>query len=170
MSERVDQIVAEFERRNAEAIEFISRLNESELTAPCDDPAGTTVGDTVAHLAHGVAPALQWVSVTLTGATDESTAAADGGHSHGHSDSHGDLVGEAVRQLRHWDQTMTSMLRELTDERLDSVPPAAEGITDGNTPLGQILTFLSAHLTEHLEFMKNALAARANNTSPQEAQ
>jgi hypothetical protein len=182
MSKRTDDLLVRADQLNSQTIEFVSKLTDPDLAAPCEDPECPTVGDVVMHLAEGSQQLIGWAAGALQGKPGGAPVAPGpgNGHSHGpeghshgpagHSHgpeghTHGSEVGhihkeDAIQVMKRGWMMSAGMLKTLTDEQLDAVPPTAQGISDGNTPLLQIITNMMDHQEQHLNYMKAALGAR----------
>jgi hypothetical protein len=160
MSERGNALAAKAEKSYADLIEFLQSLNEADLTAPCEDPSGKTVGAVAGHLAEGAEQLFSWGATVLHGGGP--TGAAPSGHSHDTAVlSTTTQLNDAVALFNRAGTAAISLLRFLTDEQLDSKPPAAEGISDGSATLAEVIDDLMEHQTEHVRFMRDAVAKQA---------
>jgi len=160
MSERGNELAAKAEKSYAELIEFLQSLNEADLKAPCDDPAGTTVGAVAGHLADGAEHLFSWGATVLHGGGGEGAAPSE--HSHDTPViATATQLNDAVALFNRAGTAAISLLRFLTDEQLDGMPPAAEGISDGTATLAQVIDELMEHQTEHVRFMRDAVAKQA---------
>jgi hypothetical protein len=199
VSERVSQILIRVDLLNSELIDFVGNLTGPDLRTPCDDPECPTVGDVVAHLAEGSKQVLGWAAVTMKGQPAQPAGNSGTGHTHGpgadhdhgpgadhdhgpgadhdhgaaghsHAPGAGHVhVDEAIEIMQTGWTTSVKMLKNLTDEQLDSVPPNAQGIADGNASLEQILGRMMDHQEQHLNYMKAALSAQFSGEIPQAA-
>jgi hypothetical protein len=87
------------------------------------------------------------------------THGPEAGHTHGPEAVH-IHKDDAIQVMKRGWMMSAGMLKNLTDEQLDAVPPIAQGISDGSTPLLQIITSMMDHQEQHLNYMKSALGAR----------
>ncbi|MBV9447174.1 MAG: DinB family protein [Streptosporangiaceae bacterium] len=153
MSEQAVHIATQIEQENARLTEFLSGLTAEELRAECGDHAGSTVAAVAVHLADGARQVLQW----LDGASGQPGQAPMAGTEPQTHDGHDVSVAEVVELLKQSGAKSAAVVRALTDEQLGSVPPAADGISDGKTPLGEIAATMLAHQAEHVRHMMEAV-------------
>jgi hypothetical protein len=163
MGKQASEIAAQIERENARLIDFLSGLTDAQLRARCDDHAGATVGAVAAHLADGARQVLNWMHGGDSQPQAESAAPTAGDHPHAH-DAPDVAVGEVIELLKESGAKSASLIRGLTDDQIGNVLPAAEGIADGKTPLGQVAANMLAHQAEHVNNMMEAVAQRRHAT------
>jgi hypothetical protein len=157
MSERGNQLATKSEKSYTDLIAFLSNLSEADLKAPCADPSGATVGHVAGHLAEGAEMLFSWGGAVLHGAPVPG-GAPTGEHNHSHANiTTATQLGDAVALFNRAGTAAISLLRFLTDEQLDSIAPAAEGISDGTLTLEQVIDELMDHQNEHLAFMQEAV-------------
>jgi DinB superfamily len=94
--------------------------------------------------------------------------AHDGTHSHAHDSAHARggtaiiQVEPTLAQLRDGGSIIVDAIRGLSDEQLDAIPPATEGLADGSTPLHSIVAFIADDVAGHLAHLRQAVAATAS--------
>jgi len=159
VSERGTKLMTKASRQLDEMAEFFGALDEADLRKPClKDDAGSTVGAVAAHAAeiyHYLGRFLR-----ATGYVPGSPAT---GNSHGHD--HGHAAPEALPNLPDLLDRLTGgkapigLLAGLTDEQLDSVPPAGSGrFSNGRRNLERAIDALIAHQGALLVTLKRAVA------------
>ncbi|WP_433125697.1 DinB family protein [Micromonospora sp. CA-240977] len=165
MSTRNELLIDRFEQLNADLVAFVRDLSTEGLSAPSANGDGSTVGDEIAHLAKGAPEVLGWLVRT----TDTGAPAPQHLHSHPHPHPHqhgsgqhenGAADGDLLAGMQESLGGAVDVLRKLTDEQLDVVPPAAPGITDGTKSLYQIVDMMIDHQGEHLTHMRSSVAGR----------
>lgn len=159
MSKRGTALMAKASRQIDEMAEFIGALDEADLRKPFPkDAAGSSVGAVAAHAAE----IYHYLGRFLrdTGYVPGSPAT---GNSHG--DDHGHAAPEAPPHLPDLLDRLTggkapiSLLGDLTDEQLDSVPPAGSGrFSDGRRSLERAIDATIAHQAALLVTLKRAVA------------
>jgi hypothetical protein len=166
MSERGNQLAIKSERSYAALIAFLSDLTAADLRLPCDDPVGDTVGAVIGHLAEGAEATMTWGATILHGTPGTGgEAAAEHGHGHGHGHvvvADAAALDDAVALFNRVGTAAVSLLRFLTDEQLDTVPAAAPGLSDGKMNLAEVIGDMMDHQDEHLNYLKAALARKAD--------
>jgi hypothetical protein len=162
MSARGTDLMTKASRQLDEIAEFLGTLNEADLSRPCPDestgdavahPGGDTVGATAAHMADGYDHLGRLLQAAGHGPGSPTTT---GHHRHDHA-----RVPEALPDLRArlvGGKARIAPLADLTDEQLDSVPPAAGLFSDGRRTLEQVIEAVIAHQAAHLETLKRAVA------------
>jgi hypothetical protein len=176
VSERAEQLATRLDRELSRMIGFVSGLTESQLDAACTDPQGGTVRHVLAHLREGTDQVVAWAASVSAGPSNGGSAApaapAEHAHSHSHPHSHahghshpagadqpaGDMA-QTVAQLRDGGSVIVGAVRGLSDQQLDQVPPATEGLADGATPLHGIVAFIADDVAGHLQHLEAAVAA-----------
>lgn len=179
MSERATQLHQLVDRQLSELIGLLSTRDEAALRLPC--PGREKLGDgTVAACASHTADSYLRIAAFLRGGDHQPAAHGDrgrgphrvpsflrarghrsehdqGGHSAPHRAENVDRAGLLERLSSGRDAL--GILRELTDEQLDAVPPASDmKFCDGQRTLQQIVTNLLNHQTHQLDTLKAALA------------
>lgn len=71
------------------------------------------------------------------------------------------MVLELVRARR---EIFTEFLAKLTDEQLQSVAPAAPGITNGTRTLAEVIDDMIDHQAQHLAYMRGSMERRPEPT------
>jgi hypothetical protein len=179
MSERATQLHQLADGQLSELIGLLSTRDEAALRLPC--PGREKLGDgTVAACASHTADNYLRIAAFLCGEDHQPAAHGDrgrgphrvpsflrarghrsghdqGGHSAPHRAENVDRAGLLERLSSGRDAL--GILRELTDEQLDAVPPASDmKFCDGQRTLQQIVTNLLNHQTHQLDTLKAALA------------
>jgi hypothetical protein len=164
MNERGTQLHETASRQIAELIGLISTLDEAALRLPC--PGREKLGDgTIAACAMHTADNYHRIAGFLQGQ-------GNGAHHrtarflHGHcDDKHQDDYGaenidlQALLDRVSAGRDALSVLADLTDEQLDTVPPASDmKFCDGQRTLEQVVTNLLKHQSHQLDALKTATA------------
>jgi len=172
LSSRTDEIIRNLDRANSELVEFLTDVTGPELQTPCEDPSGATVGAIVAHLHEGAPEVFGWLAGVVAGSGTAAPAASAGGshgrehgHDHGHEHGHGSQGSSGdpaavIEMMRAGRPLIVDLVSRLTDELLDSRPPAADGITDGTRTLAEVLSDMLDHQAQHVAYMRKALAGQ----------
>ena len=160
MSERGTELMTNASCQLDEMAEFFGTLDEADLRKPCPDEAGDGAGDTVgaaaAHMAEGY---------HLLGRFLQATGYVPGSPVTGNSPGHGRCHGHAPAALPDvldWlisGKVPIGLLADLTDEQLDSVPPAPSSrFSDGRRSLERVIEAVIDHQAAHLATLKRAVA------------
>lgn len=153
MGERGARLMAKAERQLSEMIEFFGTLDEADLRKPCiegsaEDSPGETVAAVAAHTAEGYHHLGRFL-----GAAGYVPGIPETGNGHGH-------VPEALPDMRDRlaaGKALTGLLGDLTDEQLDSVPPAGSSrFSDGCRTLDQVIEAVITHQEAHLLTIQRA--------------
>jgi hypothetical protein len=166
MSERGTALMTKASRQLDEIAAFLGTLNEADLGKPCADASagdtvdaaaahrgGDTVGATAAHMADGYDHLGRLLQTAGCVPGSPTTA---GHHRHHHA-----RVPEALPDLRArlvGGKARIALLADLTDEQLDSVPPAVGLFSDGRRTLEQVIEAVIAHQAAHFATLKRAVA------------
>lgn len=161
MSERGTASMTKASRQLDEMAAFCGALDEEDLRKPClKDDAGSTVGAVAAHMVE--IPAYLGQFLWATGYVTGSPTTGDS-HSHGPNHRHAgsevlpdlpDLMGRLSDG-----KSSISLLAGLTDEQLESVPPAGSGrFADGRRSLERVIDAIIAHQAALLVMLKRAVA------------
>ena len=159
MSERGTRLMAKADGQLAEITEFFGTLDETDLRKSCPDEsaehsAGDTVGTVAAHMAEGYRH-LGW----FLRATGYVPGPPSTGNNHGHEHSRAPDVLPDMRDRLAGGKVPIRLLADLTDEQLDSVPPASSSrFSDGRRTLEQVIDAAIAHQAAHLATLRRALA------------
>lgn len=167
MSERGTRLMAKADGQLSEMIEFFGTLNEVDLHKPypdesTEDSAGDTVGAVAAHMAQGyhfLGKLLQADGYVLGSPVTGNRK----GSGHRYRPGHGRTLppaalSDVVDRLTAG-KTPIGLLADLTDEQLDSVPPAGSSrFSDGSWTLEQVIDEVIAHQAAHLATLKRAVA------------
>ena len=167
MSERGTRLMAKADRQLSEMIEFFGTLDKADLHKPCpgestEDGAGDTAGAVAAHMSQGYRFLGKFLQAD--GYVAESPATGNRkGRGHRYRPCHGRTLPPAV--LPDMVDRLTGgkapigLLADLTDEQLDSVPPAGSSrFSDGRRTLEQVIDKVIAHQAAHLMTLKRAVA------------
>jgi hypothetical protein len=159
MSERGTRLMVKADSQLSEMIEFFGTLDEADLRKSCPDEsaehsAGDTVGAVAAHMAEGYHHLGRFLQATGYVPGPPAT-----GNNHGRDHGH---APEALPDIRDWltgGKTPIGLLADLTDEQLDSRPPAGSSrFSDGRRTLEQVIDAAIAHQAAHLVTLKRAIA------------
>ena len=148
-------------------IEFFGTLDEADLHKPCpdesaEDSAGDTVGAVAAHMAQGYHFLGKFLQADEYVPGSPPTGNRKG-RGHRYRPGHGRTFSPAalpdvVNQLTGG-KAPIGLLADLTDEQLDSVPPAGSSrFSDGRRTLEQVIDAVIAHQAAHLVTLKRAVA------------
>jgi len=167
MSERGTRLMAKADRQLSEMIEFFGTLDEADLHKPCpdesaEDSAGDTVGAVAAHMAQGY----HFLGKFLQADGYVPGSPATGNRKrrgHRYRPGHGRTFPPAalpdVVDRLTGGKAPIGLLAHLTDEQLDSVPPAGSSrFSDGSRALEQVIDEVIAHQAAHLVTLKRAVA------------
>lgn len=159
MSERATRLMAKADGQLSEIIEFFGTLDEADLRKSCPDEgaehsAGDTVGAVAAHMAEGYHHLGRFLKAT---GNVPGPQAKPNNHRHDHGHASEALPDIRVRLASG--RTPIRVLTDLTDEQLDSVPPAGSSrFSDGHRTLEQVIDAVIAHQAAHLSTLKRAVA------------
>jgi hypothetical protein len=166
MSARGIDLMTKASRQLDEIAEFLGTLEETDLGKPCADESagetvgaagahggGDTVGETAAHMADGYDQLGRLLQTT--GYVPGSPTTGDN-HKHDHARTPEALPDLLARLVGG--KARIALLADLTDEQLDSVPPAVGMFSDGRRTLEQVLEAVIAHQAAHLATLKRAVA------------
>lgn len=165
MNERGTELMTKASRQLDEMAEFFGTLDEAELRKPCpDEGAGDGPGDTVGAVAAHMAEGYHHLGRFLQ-ATGYAPGSPTTGNSHGQSRRHGldraqapEAVSDVLDRLTRG-KAPIGLLADLTDEQLDSVPPAGSSrFSDGRRTLQGVIDAVIAHQAAHLVTLKRAVA------------
>ena len=162
MSERGTRLLETVDRQISELIAIVSIKDEAALTLPC---AGREkLGDgTIAACAVHTADNYHRIAGFLNGDARQHRIARFL-HGHGQGKHPGDYSAENINLKTVLDRLTTgrvalSTLADLTDEQLDTIPPARDmKFCDGQRTLEQIVTNMLKHQNHQLDAMKAAIA------------
>jgi hypothetical protein len=162
MNKRGTQLLDTATRQISELTGLISTRGEAALRLPC--PGREKLGDgTIASCALHTADNYHRIAGLLDG-DGRHQRIAKFLHGHGEGKPHGDYRAENVDLQALLDRLSTgraalSALADLTDEQLDTVPPAsAIKFCDGQRTLEQIVTNMLNHQNHQLNAVKAAIA------------
>jgi len=159
MGERGTRLMEKANGQLSEIIEFFGTLDEADLRKPCADEsaehsAGDTVGAVAAHMAEGYHHLGRFLQAA--GYVPGQPAA---GNNHGHDHGHAPEALPGIRDRLTAGKVPLGLLADLTDEQLDSVPPAGSSrFSDGRRTLEQVIDAVIAHQAAHLVTLKRAVA------------
>ena len=167
MSERGTRLMAKADRQLSEMIEFFGTLDETDLRKPCpdegaEDSAGDTVGTVAAHMAQGYHFLGKFLQAEGYVPGSPPTGNRKG-RGHRYRPGHGRTfppaaLPDVVDRLTAG-KAPIGLLADLTDEQLDSVPPAGSSrFSDGSRTLEQVIDEVIAHQAAHLVTLKRAVA------------
>ena len=186
MSGRAEMLATKLDREMFGMADFVSGLDESQLSAACGDPMGATVAHVLRHLREGTDQVLGWAATVSGGQAAAGAGGPGSGHDHaghdhaghdhaghdhaghdhaGHDHAGHDHAGvgdaaETAAALRAGATTLGAVIRGLSDEQLDHVPPPSPGLADGATPLHAIIAFIAADVAGHRAHLDRAVAAQ----------
>ena len=147
MTERADALANRSERQNEEMMKFLLGLEESDLDVPTQDPGGETVGGVLEHLAEGYAQLDDWEGSGPAAEPEAEHHHDDHGHTHADGTTHSHAptptrengtrarLPRLVEVIGRGGALGVSRLKAMTDEQLDSVPPASPGMASGSEPM-----------------------------------
>jgi hypothetical protein len=163
MSARGTALMTKASRQLDEISEFLGTLDEADLGRPCPEEStvdaaaahrgSDTVGATAAHMADGY----EHLGRLLKTAGYVPGSPTTAGY-HGHDPAR---TPEALPDLRArlvGGKARIALLADLTDEQLDSVPPAAGLFSDGRRTLEQVIEAVIAHQAGHFATLRRAVA------------
>lgn len=169
MSERGAELAAKLSRQVDEIAEFFGTLHDADLRGPCHDEAGGDAGNTVgaaaAHLAEGYHRLGQFLRSAGYVPGSPSTDDHEHDHGHGHQHTHVPQAVRVVLERLVAGKTPIGFLADLTDERLDGVPPRANRFADGHRTLQQVIDEVIAHQAAHLATLRRAVNVTVNATA-----
>ncbi|MFD1537019.1 hypothetical protein [Nonomuraea guangzhouensis] len=155
------ELMAKVRRQLDESAAVFAALDDADLSKCCPDGDGETTGtvaSAAAHLAEGYARLGRFLH-----STGYVPAAPEHGHGHGHAHGAGHrhapppaTVADVLELLHRVEQPVT-LLGDLTDQQLDSVPAKANRFADGHRTLQQVIDEMTAHQAAHLAAIKQAL-------------
>ncbi|KAA2265771.1 hypothetical protein F0L68_04205 [Solihabitans fulvus] len=162
MSQRAEQLAARLDEELSRMGEFVSGLTAAQLDAACKDPRGVTVRHVLDHLREGIDLLLTWSDSVTSGSPAGVDVPAPHTHAHSHDPANAAAdVATTVAALREGGSAFVSTVRGLTDQQLDSSPPPTESLTNGSTPLHEIVAFIADDVAGHLTHLKEAVGAGA---------
>jgi hypothetical protein len=147
VSERSEPIATTIERSNHAMVSFLGDIRPDQLAIACADDGGETIGAIVAHLAEGYEQILGWIQRSTGGPVSPPPAPR----------VRTDIFVGQVARLGQLGVEWAALVRGLTNEQLDLVPPATTGITDGSLTLGSVMDELLEHQRLHLTYIDKAL-------------
>ena len=167
MSERGTRLMAKADRQLSEMIEFFGTLDEADLDKPCpdegaEDSDGDTIGAVAAHIAQGYHFLGKFLQTEGYVPGSPSTGNRKG-RGHRYKPGRGRTfppaaLPDVVDRLTAG-KAPIGLLADLTDEQLDSVPPAGSSrFSDGSRTLEQVIDEVIAHQAAHLVTRKRAVA------------
>jgi len=149
MSQRGTALMDKASRQIDEIGALFAALGEADLARPSLERPGRTVGEEAAHIAEGY---------HFMGRFLQSAAYLTGGPAGG--GVHGRGIAPTLSGLRERlaeGRAAIGKLVDLTDEQLDSVPPAKSSrFSDGRRNLEQVLEEVIAHQAGHLIELQRA--------------
>ena len=167
MGERGTRLMVRADRQLSEMIEFFGTLDEADLRKPCpDESAEDSTGDTVGAVASHMAQSYHFLGKFLQADRYLPESPATGnrkGRGHRYRPGHGRTFPPAalpdVVDRLTGGKAPIGLLADLTDEQLDSVPPAGSSrFSDGSRTLEQVIDEVIAHQAAHLVTLKRAVA------------
>jgi hypothetical protein len=177
MSERGTQLFQMADGQLSELIDLLSTRDEATLSLPCPGRqklADGTVGALATHTADNYLRIADFIAADPTAPPSNSThrsfrsiASRFAGHGRGEHGPSMHAPGAAgttdragvLDRLSNGREAMRA-LDKLTDEQLDTVPPASDmKFCDGQRTLEQIATSLLNHQNHQLDALKDALAS-----------
>jgi hypothetical protein len=141
-----------------EVAAVFAAVDDADLSKHCpneDGEATGTVAAAAAHLAEGYARLGRFLDST---GYVPPVPAADPEHGHGHRRAPPPATVADVLELLHRAEQPVTLLGDLTDEQLDSVPAKANRFTDEHRTLRQVISEMTSHQAAHLAAVKRALA------------
>jgi hypothetical protein len=159
MGERGTWLMVRADSQLSEMIEFFGTLDEANLRKPCADEsavdsAGDTVGAVAAHMAEGYHHLGRFLQATGYVPGPPVT-----GHNHGHDHGHAPAALPDIRDRMSGGKAPIGLLAYLTDEQLDTLPPAGSSrFSDGRRTLEEVIDAVIAHQAAHLVTLKRAVA------------
>lgn len=170
MSDRAERLADRLEQKVAEVMEMSAAVTDEQLRLRCADPKGSTVGAVLSHLREGTDDVLAWAArFHQSGGT---AAPTDHAHVHAHDHPHDhdpDHVPDAAEQaetvaaLSRARTVLGGIVRGLSDEQLDYVPPATRDVTDGSLTLDGIVVAIVEDLDKHMAYVAAAVGALAGS-------
>ncbi len=167
VNERGTELMRKASRQLDEMAEFFGTLNDADLRKPCpDDDTGDSDGDTVGAVAAHMAQGYHFLGKFLQADGYVLGSPAMGnrkGRGHRYRPGHGRTFPPAalpdVVDRLTGGKAPIGLLADLTDEQLDSVPPAGSSrFSDGSRTLEQVIDEVIAHQAAHLVTLKRAVA------------
>jgi len=164
MSARGEALMNKVTRQIEDIAQVFATLSDSDLSRPRSTgedsdrtrhaAKGNSVGDAAAHIAEGY----HFIARFLRSAGYVSGAPA-GGSIHGRAPAP-DLP--ALRKRLDQAKTEVGVIADLTDEQLESVPPARSSrFSNGRRSLEQVIEEAITHQAQHLADLKAAVASPA---------
>lgn len=157
MSERGTELMTKARRQLDEMIEFVGALGEADLHKPCrDDDSRNTVGAVAAHAAEIYQYLGRFLAATgyIPG-----PSVTENSHGHGHVASESPPHLPELLDRLNGGKTAIGLLAGLTDEQLDSVPPAGSSrFSDGRRSLERVIDAVITHQAALLVMLKRAVA------------
>lgn len=159
MSERSIDLMAKASCQLEEVTAFFGRLDVADLSRPCTDEGGDSAGETVGAVATHVAEGYHHLGRFLQAGGYVPGAVTEGKrHEHGHAPTDAPGLPSLLERLAGGTVPI-SLLADLTDEQLDSVPEARSSrFSDGRRTLEQVIDAVIAHQAAHLATLKRAVA------------
>lgn len=151
MSERGTDLKRRVDRQMDDIAAAFANLGEADLTKPDLKRKGRTVADAAAHIAEGYHFLVRflWSAGYVPGGSA-------GGHGHERPTA---LSLPELRQRLDDGRIEISVIADLTDQQLDSVPPPKSSrFSDGRRSLELAIEEVIAHQTQHLTDLKTAVA------------
>lgn len=148
MAPRAIELMERANRQIDEIAALFGAIAEADLAKPSAERPRRTVGDEAAHIAEGYHFLGRFLQGYLSGAQP-----SGGVHGHGVAPS---LSG--LRERLAGSRAVIAELAKLTDEQLDSVPPAKSSrFSDGRRTLEQVTEEVIAHQASHLAELKRSV-------------
>lgn len=170
MSVRGTELMTKAGRQLEEISEFVESLHDEDLRRPCQDESGHGSGDVGAAIMH-VVEGYQRLGQFLR-STGYVPGSPDTGRIHGDGHGHAQRP-ETVAELRDrlmGGRVQLDLMRQLTDDQLDSVPARVNQFADGNRTLGQVIETVLAHQAADVVTLRRAVAqplrGRTNKPRP----
>lgn len=157
MSDRGTELMAKVLEQLDQASALLAGSDESALHRPYVDREGdhsaNSVGSAALHFIEGY----QKIGRLLKGAGYVSASLAEGApQPHGHGKHHDPDMSDVVKGLDAAKIRLT-LLADLSDEQLDSVPSVRNQWADGERTLLQVLDTIIDHQAGHLASLQDAL-------------
>ncbi|MFF0018045.1 DinB family protein [Streptomyces sp. NPDC005374] len=159
MSERGTELMSKALAQLDEARGLLAEAHDSDLHRPYVDREGdhsaNSVGNAALHFVEGyqkigrLLKGAGYVSASLTGETVQ-------GNGHRHDHDHEAEITDVLKGLDAAKVRLT-LLADLTDAQLDSIPPMKNQWADGERTLLTVLDVIIAHQAGHLASLGDAL-------------
>ena len=155
MSDRGSQLLNTADRQITDLTVLLSTTDEDTLRNPC--PGREKLGDgTVAAVALHTADTYLRIAGFLP-VHREHNVFGEAGHEDTHGTEHVDIP-ELIQRLAARRQAL-SPLADLTDARLDAVPPAGQSrFCDGKRTTEEVLAAMLKHQSHQIEALRTAIA------------